>query len=145
MDDQVVAFGARHIWPGQQLLTSPPFCLGLMWSEPKFTGCGLWILSSGGLLRSDWLTPNRVIAHYHNVNLISTLLDALIVQNTPLSPELAAGSHRKCMTSGHSRRVRCERTLNWERFSLEALLRAGGRAVGLRQRHDAVGALQVRL
>ncbi len=48
-----------------------------MWSEPKFTG-----------LRSlepsqDWLPPNRVIAHYHKVDLISTLLDALIVQNAP--------------------------------------------------------------
>ena len=32
------------------------------------------ILSSGGLLRSDWLLPNRVIAHYYKVALISTLL-----------------------------------------------------------------------
>ncbi len=59
------------------------------------------ILSSGGLLHSDWLPPNRVIVHYHKVDLISTLLDALIVQNAPLSPELAAGSHWKWMTSGH--------------------------------------------
>ncbi len=41
------------------------------------------ILSSGGLLHSDWLPPNRVIAHYHEVDLISTLLDALTVQNSP--------------------------------------------------------------
>ncbi len=41
------------------------------------------ILSSGGLLHSDWLPPNRVIAHYHKVDLISTLLDALTVQNSP--------------------------------------------------------------
>ncbi len=47
-----------------------------MWSEP--------ILSSGGLLRSDWLPPNRVIAHYHKVDLISTLLDALIVPKRAL-------------------------------------------------------------
>ncbi len=40
-------------------------------------------LSSGGLLHSDWLPPNRVIAHYHKVDLISTLLDALTVQNSP--------------------------------------------------------------
>ncbi len=51
------------------------------------------ILSRGGILRSDWLQPNRVIAHYHKVDLISTLLDTLIFQNVPLSPELAAGSH----------------------------------------------------
>ncbi len=51
------------------------------------------ILSSGGLLCSDWLPLNHVIAHYHKVDLISTLLDALIVQNALLSPELAAGSH----------------------------------------------------
>ncbi len=41
------------------------------------------ILSSGGLLHSDWLQPKRVIAHYHKVDLISTLLDALTVQNAP--------------------------------------------------------------
>ncbi len=41
------------------------------------------LLSSGGLLHSDWLPPNRVIAHYHKVDLISTLLDALTVQNAP--------------------------------------------------------------
>ncbi len=28
------------------------------------------ILSSGGLLHSDWLPPNRVIAHYHRVDVI---------------------------------------------------------------------------
>ncbi len=54
-----------------------------MWSEPKFTSWFSGVLSSGGLLRSDWLPPNRVIAHYHKVNLISTLIDALIVQNVP--------------------------------------------------------------
>ncbi len=41
------------------------------------------LLSSGGLLHSDWLPPNRVIAHYHEVDLISTLLDALTAQNSP--------------------------------------------------------------
>ncbi len=41
------------------------------------------ILSSGGLLHSNWLPPNRVIAHYHEVDLISTLLDALTAQNSP--------------------------------------------------------------
>ncbi len=50
--------------------------------ETAFSGT----LSSGGLLHSDWLPPNRVIAHYHKVDLISTLLDALTVQNAPLSP-----------------------------------------------------------
>ncbi len=50
------------------------------------------ILSSGGLLHSDWLPPNRVIAHYHKVDLISTLLDALIVQNAPAT---LAGARRR--------------------------------------------------
>ncbi len=33
------------------------------------------ILSSGGHLHSDGLSPDRVIAHYHKVDLILTLLD----------------------------------------------------------------------
>ncbi len=40
------------------------------------------ILSSGGLLHSDWLLPNRFIAHYHKVDLTSTLLVAHTVQDT---------------------------------------------------------------
>ncbi len=43
----------------------------------------LEFFSNGGLLHSDWLPPNCVIAHYHKVDLISTLLDALIVHNAP--------------------------------------------------------------
>ncbi len=42
------------------------------------------ILSIGGLLHSDWLPPNRVIAHYHKVDLTSTLLDDLTIQDAPL-------------------------------------------------------------
>ncbi len=41
------------------------------------------ILSSGGHLHFDWLPPNRIIAHYHKVDLISTLLDALTTQDAP--------------------------------------------------------------
>ncbi len=46
-----------------------------MWSEPKFTG-----LRS---LESSQAPPNRVIAHYYKVYLISTLLDALTIQDLP--------------------------------------------------------------
>ncbi|KAI2645817.1 30S ribosomal protein S3 [Labeo rohita] len=42
-------------------------------------------LSSGELLHSDWLPPSRVIAHYHKVDLTSTLPDAHTVQNAPCS------------------------------------------------------------
>ncbi len=52
-----------------------------MRSEPSLQGCVLWIRSSGGLLHYDWFPLNRVIAHYHKVDLISTLLDARIAQN----------------------------------------------------------------
>ncbi len=41
------------------------------------------ILSSWGLLHSDWLLPIRFIAHYHKVDLTSTLLDAHTVQDAP--------------------------------------------------------------
>ncbi len=80
-----------------------------------FTDCVLWILSSGGLLRSDWLPPNRIIAHYHKVNLISTLLDALIIQNAPRrsrrsSPRLTLNMN-DFRPLWRSRRVRCERTV----------------------------------
>ncbi len=64
---------------------------------------------SGGLLRSDWLPPNHIIAHYHKVDLISTLLDALNVQNAPLSPEckdLLILAHK----SGGELRIRAELT-----------------------------------
>ncbi len=59
------------------------------------------ILSSGGLLHSDWLPPNRVITLCHKVDLISTLLDALFAQKRAVLTELATGSHWKWMTSGH--------------------------------------------
>ncbi len=69
-------------------------CLGTNVVRTKvYSAAFSGILSSGGLLHSDWLPPNHVIAHYHNVDLISTLLDALIIQNVPRSPELASGSH----------------------------------------------------
>ncbi len=61
-------------------------------------------LSSGGLLHSDWLPPYRVIAHYHKVDLTSTLLDA--------------GARRRLTLKMNdfwplwrSRRRRCERTV----------------------------------
>ncbi len=67
----------------QQLLTSP-FCLGTNVVGTKVYGLhSLESFQAGELLHSDWLPPNRVIAHYHKVDLISTLLDALIVQNAP--------------------------------------------------------------
>ncbi len=55
-----------------------------MWSEPSFYRTAFsGIFSSGGLLHSDWLPPNRVIAIYLKFDLISTLLNALIVQDLP--------------------------------------------------------------
>ncbi len=59
------------------------------------------ILSSGGLLHSDWLPPNRVINLCHKVDLISTLLDALFAQKHAVLTELATGSNWKWITSGH--------------------------------------------
>ncbi len=59
------------------------------------------ILSSGGLLHTDWLPPNRVITLCHKVDLISTLLDALFAQKRAVLTELATGLHWKWMTSGH--------------------------------------------
>ncbi len=53
-------------------------------------------LSSGGLLHSDWLPPNHVIAHYHKVDLISTLLDALTVQNAPRRSRRSSQSRYNC-------------------------------------------------
>ncbi len=80
-----------------------------MWSEPSLQDCVLWILSSEGLLRSDWLPPNRVIAHYHKVNLISTLLDALIVQNAPRRRLTLIMNDFRPLWRSH--RVRCECTV----------------------------------
>ncbi len=83
-----------------------------MWSEvyrTAFSG----ILSSRGLLHSDWLPPNRVIAHYHKVDLTSTLLDAHTIQNVP--------HHSRCWLAlkindfrplRRSRRRWCKHTLN---------------------------------
>ncbi len=71
-----------------------------MWSEPKFTG----LRSLESSQAEEFYVP---ICHYHKVDLISTLLDSLIVQNAPRRsrrsspPERAAGSHWKWMTSGH--------------------------------------------
>ncbi len=56
------------------------------------------ILSSGGLLRSDWLPPKRVIAHYHNVDFD---FNSPRRSHHPKRAALAAGSHWKWMTSGH--------------------------------------------
>ncbi len=57
-----------------------------MWSEPKFTG----LRSLESSQAEDFYIPigcrrNRVIAHYHKVDLISTLLDALTAQDGPRS------------------------------------------------------------
>ena len=76
--------------PQQKLLIFPPFCLGT-----NVVGTKVYrivfsrIPSGGGLLHSDWLPPlppNRVIAYYHKVDLISTLLAALAVQDAPRRP-----------------------------------------------------------
>ncbi len=103
-------------WPGnppQQLLTSPPFCLGTNVVGTKVYGAAFsGVLSSGGLLRSDWLPPNCVIAHYHKVDLISTLLDALIVQNAPRrSRRRLSLKMNDFRPLWRSRRVRCECTV----------------------------------
>lgn len=42
------------------------------------------VLSSWGLLHSDWLLPYHVIDNYHKVDLTSTVLDAHTVQDAPL-------------------------------------------------------------
>ncbi len=47
-----------------------------MWSEPKFTG----LRSLESSQAEEFYVP---IGHYHKVDLISTLLDSLIVQNAP--------------------------------------------------------------
>ncbi len=54
-----------------------------MWSEPKFTG----LRSLESSQAEDFYIPigcrRTASAHYHKVDLISTLLDALTVQNSP--------------------------------------------------------------
>ncbi len=71
---------------GQIYLSAPPAlkCLGTNVVGTKvYSAAVSGILSSGGLLHFDWLPSNRVIAHYYKVDLISTLLDALTVQDSP--------------------------------------------------------------
>ncbi len=102
MDDQVVAFGTRHIWPGnppQQLLTSPPFCLGTNVVGTKVYG----LRSLESFQAEDVLIGCRPTASYlfkNKVDLISTLLDARIVQNAPrrsrrLSLKMPLWTHSK--------------------------------------------------
>lgn len=49
------------------------------------------LLSIGGRLHFKWLPLNRIIAHYHSVDLISTLLDDHTGEHAPL---LDAYQHR---------------------------------------------------
>ncbi len=77
-------------------------------------------LSSGGLLHSDWLPPNRVTAHYHKVDLISTLLDAL----TPHSHGASASTPTPLIDFEWSDVKRCQTELWVHRIASLALLAA---------------------
>ncbi len=46
-------------------------------------GTNVYRTMFSGLQHSNWLPPNRVIAHYHKVDLISTVLEALAIQDSP--------------------------------------------------------------
>ncbi len=62
-----------------------------MWSEPKFTG----LRSLESSQAEEFYVP---ICHYHKVDLISTLLDSLIVQN---APRALAGARRRSAPLAH--------------------------------------------